>query len=152
MVWCFGVFFEQLEKLHVRDEPKSVSNPEARLCPESVGFKPAPNDSNISPCSSRLGGCVELRAAAVDSCRCQRVKVNQSMFILFCSHFGAIKHRAGLPLSLWLCISCSCSDYVSQYLYLLALGTSFRYIFQKLDLLGFRKKISQLYIRFTETW
>lgn len=74
MVWCFGGFFEQLENLHVRDEPKSVSNPEAWLCPESVGFKPVSNDSEISPCSGRLSGCVELRAAAVDGCRSPKSK------------------------------------------------------------------------------
>ena len=64
----FWRFFEQLEKRHVRDEPKSVSHPEAHLCPASVGFKPASNASDVSPCSGRLGGCAELHAAVVDGC------------------------------------------------------------------------------------
>jgi len=53
----------------------------------------------------------------------QRVKVNQGMFALFRSHFRAIKHRAELPPSLWLWISCSCSGCTSWYLNLLVLGT-----------------------------
>lgn len=69
MVWYFGFFSEQLEKWHVRDEPESVSNPEAWLCPDSVGFKPVSNASDLSPCSGRLGACVELCAATVDGCR-----------------------------------------------------------------------------------
>jgi len=68
LCFCFFVV-EQLEKLHVRDEPKSVSNPAARLCPDSVGVKPLSTVSNISPCSGRLGGCVALRAAVADGCR-----------------------------------------------------------------------------------